>query len=122
MLLNIRKKVEVLLFSVLAYSSLAVTNWAFWLEKVQDDLKWHKDTWLSETVQNFIIYLLWFLALIWVIWCMYWWFQILTAAWNDEKVKKWKKTILYTLLWLFVIWIAWALVSWTIWALIEATK
>ena len=59
-------------------------------------------------------YLLGFLALIGVIFAIYWGFQILTAGWDDDKVKKGKTTLINALLGIFVIWISWALISWIV--------
>ena len=42
------------------------------------------------TIVNIMSYILWFLALIGVIFAIYAWFQILTAGWDDDKVKKGK--------------------------------
>jgi hypothetical protein len=41
-------------------------------------------------------------------------FQILTAGWDDEKVKKGKTTLINALLGIFVILISWTLVDWII--------
>ena len=48
---------------------------------------------IADTVTNFLVYILWFLALIAVIFAIYGWFQILTAAWDEDKVKKGKYKI-----------------------------
>ena len=58
------------------------------------------------------MYLLGFIWLIAVVFVIYWWFRILTAWWDDENVKKWKKIVLYSLLWIFIISIAWSIVMW----------
>lgn len=91
--------------------SFSMSFWAFWLPKVNDWIV--NKTWnIRDTVVDVIVYILWFIWLIWVIFVIYWWFKILTAWWDDEKVKSWKKVILYALLWIFIILIANSLISW----------
>ena len=72
-----------------------------------------------NTVVSIMQYLLWFLALIAVVFVIYGWFQILTAGWDEDRVKKWKTTLINALIGVFVIWISWALVSWVIGGLSE---
>ncbi len=104
-------------YSLVWYSSLLIDTsyWAFWIEETRDWLIWNATGDVSLEFKKVMIYFLWFLWLIAVAWGMKWWFHILTAADDEEKVKKWKKTILFMLLWLFVILIAYAIVSWVIW-------
>ena len=85
-----------------------------WFDKVDKELMWDKSQNLETWIVNLILYLLWFIWLIWIIFAMYSGFKILTAAWDDEKVKNWKKTLLFTLLGIFVILIAYFLVDWII--------
>ena len=65
-------------------------------------------------IRNILEYLLGFLWLIAVIVAIYAWFQILTAGWDEDKVKNGKSTLINALIGLFVILIAYALVSWMI--------
>ncbi len=69
---------------------------------------------IGETIRAFLTYILGFLGLIAVIFAIYGGFQILTAGWDEEKVKKGKTTLINALLWIFVILISWSLVSWLI--------
>jgi hypothetical protein len=62
-----------------------------------------------------VAYLLSFLAIIAVIIIIYAWFNILTAAWEEEKVKNSKKMIMYAIIWLAVIYLAWPITRFIIW-------
>ena len=108
-------------YSLVALTSVAYTNvsalkfeWSSeWTGRVGEDLKGIDNGGnIGGTIQTIISYLLGFLALIAVIFAIYGWFQILTAGWDEEKVKKGKTTLINALLGIFVIWISWALVSW----------
>ena len=59
-------------------------------------------------------YILGFLGLVAIAFAMYGGFQILTAGWDDEKVKKGKTTLINALLGIFVILISYTLVNWLI--------
>jgi len=83
---------------------------AFWIEKIDTDLVWNTDIDIHITITSLIKYALTFLSIISIAFVIKWGFQILTAAWDDEKVKSWRKTILYALLWVFVITIAYSIV------------
>ena len=65
----------------------------------------------SQYIQDVVVYLLRFLALIATLFIIYAWFNLLTAAWDEEKATKSKKIILYAVLWLFIIFIAWPLIE-----------
>ena len=80
----------------------------------EESLWWSKAT-IDQVVLWFIQYLLTFLSIIAVIMIIWAWFNILTAGWDEEKVKKWKTTIIQAIIWLVVIWIAYAIVNWYIW-------
>jgi len=64
----------------------------------------------SEYIQDIIIYLLGFLFLIAVIYIIYAWFQILVAAWDEEKMKKSKNIIVYAFIGIVIIFLAWSIV------------
>lgn len=48
-------------------------------------------------------------------------YRMVSAWWEDEKMKKWKNAIMFSCLWIFLIKAAWFLVSKTTW-LIDATN
>ena len=66
------------------------------------------DQWASEELLNIIKRvinrILWLLSLLALILCLRWWFQMLTAWWDDGKVKKWFKVLKNAAIWLAVIW------------------
>jgi len=66
----------------------------------------------SEYIQNIVTYLLSFLALVAVILIIYAGFLILTSSWDDDKIWKWKKIIIYALLGILVIFLAYSIVKW----------
>lgn len=58
-----------------------------------------------------ITWLIWWFA---VLWTILWGFMILTSWWSDDWMNKWKKIIMYSL-----IWIAVSLVSYTLIQLVQ---
>lgn len=68
----------------------------------------------SDYIQRIVIYLLRFLALVAVIVIIYAWFNILTAAWEDDKVKKSKSMIMYAIIGLAIIFLAWPITTFII--------
>ncbi len=68
-----------------------------------------KDKTTSEYVQSVITYLIWFISLIAVIYIIYAGFRILTSDGQDETIDKSKKTILYVMIGIAVIWISYPL-------------
>ena len=102
-------------YSAVALSSIAYTN-ALDLKKEWqvDQFHWAWDWDLGSTIASFLNYILGFLWLIAIAFAMYGGFQILTAGWDDDKVKKGKTTLINALLWIFVILISYTLVNWLI--------
>ena len=99
-----------LLFVDTSYAS----GWIdFWGDNVSDWLKWWNGD-LISTIQNMVWYLIWLLYLIALIITLYWGFSILTAGWDEEKVKKWRSTILRWVIGLIIIFLASTLVNWVI--------
>lgn len=64
-----------------------------------------------DTMLGYVIGLLYFVA---VVFALYGGFQILTAAWDEEKVKKGKTTLINAVIWLIVIFLASIIVNWII--------
>ena len=105
-----------------AYSAVALASVAYSNVSAKVDLNtqhaeqfqqaWSTDIW--ETIRSFLTYILGFLWLIAVWFAIYGGFQILTAWWDDDKVKKGKTTLINALIGIFVILIAWSLVGWLI--------
>lgn len=97
--------------TLVGLNSVSAIN--FWTEKVQGDVKWAGST-ADVAIQNLLGWLMGFLALAAFLYLVWGGFQFLTAAWDEEKVKKWKTIIIQSLIGIFVIWISWAVVSWLI--------
>jgi len=55
-------------------------------------------------VQTAINWILWFLALITIIILIWGGFQMITAAWDDGKYKKWFTIIKQSVVWIILIW------------------
>ena len=66
---------------------------------------------LLDTIQRAINWILWMLSFVALILCLWWGFQMLTAAWDDGKVKSWTKILKNAAIWLAVIWLSWLVVS-----------
>ena len=69
------------------------------------------DARLIDTVKTAVNRVLWILSLIALILCLRGWFQMLTAAWDEWKVKKWTKVLTHAAIWLAVIWLSWIFVT-----------
>ena len=105
-----KKFVFVLVLIVLSIN-IGYSDCAFWLCNVDEGIIWDPKTNMKDSITNLILYFLTFLSLIAIAFVIKWGFQILTAGWDDEKVKSWKNTILYALLWVFIIIIAYSIVN-----------
>lgn len=74
--------------------------WVPWADRAQDN--WSDE--LLNIIKTVINWILWLLSLLALILCLRWWFQMLTAWWDDGKVKKWFKVLKNAAIWLAVIW------------------
>ena len=61
---------------------------------------------LSEYIQDIVAFLLGFLSIIAVIYIIYAGFTLLSSAWDEDKMKNTKNTILYVIIGLVIIWLA----------------
>ena len=86
-----------------------------WTNLLKDPDKWIKwivtDWNFSEYILKVIKYLLWFIMIIGVVYIIYAWFNILTAAWDEAKVWKSKKIIMYVVIWLIIIFLSITIIS-----------
>jgi hypothetical protein len=73
-------------------------------------IEWTDNT-ADVAIQNIISNIIAFLYIIAVIYWLWWGFNILTAAWDEEKVKNWKKVIINALIWIVVIFLASSIVG-----------
>lgn len=81
----------------------------FWTNKVT--VSWEERT-LDVALQGYINNFALFLSLIAVWFALYGGFNILTAAWDEEKVKTGKTILIQAMLWLLVIFIANSIIKW----------
>ena len=72
-----------------------------------------KDRWWSliQIIKNAINWVLGMLSLVALVLCLWWWFQIVTAAWDEWKQKKWVSVLKHAAIWLVVIWLSWFVVT-----------
>jgi len=84
-----------------------------WTDKIDDKFK---NGWvdLVTKIDNILGYFIWLLYLISVVIVVWWGFLILTSGWEEEKVKSWKKYVIYALVWLVVIFLASQFINWII--------
>ena len=70
-----------------------------------------------ETLNTMLAYVVGLLYFVAVVFALYGWFQILTAGWDEEKVKKGKTTLINAVIWLFIIFLASTIIRWvmTLW-------
>lgn len=109
-------KKPIIYILVLIYLTLLINGsyaeCSFWLcDKVLDDFKttWDKD--IVESVTPALGYLLWFIWIISLIFVMKWWFQMMVSSWDDEKFKSGKTTLIFSLIWLFIVLVAYTITS-----------
>ena len=82
--------------------------WVVWV--------WTNDEWGNDEpkaltiIRTTINRILWLLGVIALVFCLRWGFQMLTAAWDDSKVKSWIKVLKNAAIWLVVIWLSWIIV------------
>ena len=75
---------------------------------------WHttlKEDSLLRTIKSFVNRILGLLSLIALVICLWGWFQMLMAAGDENKYKKWFTILKQAGLWLAIIWLAWLFVS-----------
>jgi ABC-type multidrug transport system fused ATPase/permease subunit len=98
----------------LAWTSLLMLNEANAALPAQQtpntNLQWTTNT-ADTAIQNIISNVITFLYIIAVIYWLWWGFNILTAGWDEEKVKNWKKVIINALIWIVVIFLASSIVN-----------
>lgn len=62
-------------------------------------------------VKSFVNWVLWIMSLIALIVLLWWAFQMVTAAGNEEKYGKWFTILKQAAIWLILMWVAWFIVS-----------
>ena len=90
-------------------------DWAAWLGVVWADSASAKTNYqtnnLVPTIKRFINWVLWMLSLIALVICLRGWFQMLTAAGDEGKYKKWFTILKQAAIALAVIWLSWLFVT-----------
>ncbi len=100
-----------------AFGFFTETFWAsdWWIHKIDPGIvPWAWQWSLPEIIQNFIKWVFGFLALIALIIFLTAWFMIMTAWWDDDKVKKGKTWMINAVIWLIVIALSYSIVTWLV--------
>jgi uncharacterized membrane protein len=84
----------------------------FWKDKA-NTISWSTKT-ADAVITQWVAFIVWFLYLVAVIVMIYGGFNILTAGWDEEKVKKGKTILMQAGAWLVVIFIAGSVIDWII--------
>ena len=74
-------------------------------------------TWASllDTIKNAINWILWILATIALVICLYGWFKMITSAWDENKYKSGLNVLKNAAIGLAIIWLSWMIVSVIFW-------
>lgn len=82
------------------------------IDAVRDSIQWSETQKpASQYIQDIVNYVLTFMAIVGVLYIIYAWFNILTAAGDDEKVSNSKKTITYVAIGLVVMFLAASIIN-----------
>ena len=84
-----------------------------WTNMINGDTQ--KGARLLTTIQNTIKWILWFLATIAVVICLYWGFLMMTAAGDEKKYQNGITVLKYAAIWLAIIALSWIIVSAVFW-------
>ncbi len=66
---------------------------------------------ILDTIKNAINWILWILATIALVICLYGWFKMVTAAGDEKKYGEWLKVLKYAAIGLAIIGLSWMIVS-----------
>lgn len=69
---------------------------------------------LPDAIMTFILWIITFISIIAFGYILYAGFSILTAWWEEEKVKKWKTVIIQVFIWIILIWLWYSIVKWIV--------
>ena len=84
-----------------------------WIQWVWEENR--KGSALLDVIKNAVNWVLWMLSLITLCIVLWWWFQMVTAAGDDGKYKKWFTILKQAWIWLIIILLAWIIVSVVFW-------
>ena len=108
---------------ILPNYSIAATDWAHpdsTKNEISED-QTLKGASLLNTIRNAINWVLWILATIALVICLYGWFKMITSAWDENKYKSGLSVLKNAAIGLAIIWLSWMIVSvifrfvWTLW-------
>lgn len=74
-------------------------------------------TWSAflDTVKNAINWIMWILATIALVICLFGWFKMITAGGDEKKYGDWLKVLKQAAIWLAIVWLSWMIVSIIFW-------
>ena len=114
------------------YANAATGDWAEdpWVQPRANKNLLSKDQELTgskflDTVRNAINWILWILATIALVMCLYWWFKMVTSGWDEKKYGDGLKVLKYAGIGLAIIGLSWMIVSvifWFVGSLWESTE
>lgn len=64
-----------------------------------------------DLVGKIITYAIGIAAILWVIGITWWGIQMILSVWEDEKLKKWQRTVIYSIVWVVLAWLAYGIVN-----------
>ncbi len=87
---------------------------AYWLTTLT--IEKESNFWsMASMFINFINWVNWFVAIVTLIMIMYAWVNIIFANWDEEKLKKWRTTIVYAFIWIFILAVSYLILTFFIW-------
>lgn len=119
---TIKKRILLLFICILWFLNLimvspiyANNSW-FWTRAADSiNLPWwaneFKWEWLIDVIKWIVNWVLGILSLVALIILLRWWFQMVTAAWDESKYKKWFTILKQAAIWIIFIWVSWFIVS-----------
>jgi Na+-driven multidrug efflux pump len=70
---------------------------------------------LLDTVKNAINWILWILATVALVICLYGWFKMITSGGDEKKYEEWLKVLKNAAIWLAIVGLSWIIVSVIFW-------
>lgn len=86
------------------------SNTQYWINVIWWT-EWNVDDSLMRQLQSVLNYILVLLSFIALVILLYWWFQMVTAAWDEGKYWNWFKILKQAAIWLAIIWFSWLIVA-----------
>lgn len=86
--------------------------WLPWCEFWTDSIGWRGNVFLWwDIIIKFITTFIQFIAVIAVISLIFSWIMYLFSMWDDDKLQKIKRWIIYSLIWVFISMSSWAIIN-----------